>query len=132
MEARGNGPSYPAQGTNFVRSSLNYGVLETLQTHIFGWWQQKRSSYDKAFHLYGLEWTPDWMRFYVDNRLQAMINLKITGKGGQSFFERGHYPAAAHNDSATEVPINNIWEEDGGSPSAPFDQRKCIYFSGEN
>lgn len=124
MEARGNGPSYPAQGTNFVRSSLNYGVLETLQTHIFGWWTQKRSSYDKAFHLYGLEWTPDWMRFFVDNRLQAMINLKITGKGGASFFERGNYPAAAHNNSADEVPITNIWEADGGSASAPFDQRK--------
>jgi hypothetical protein len=25
MEARGNLPSYPAQGSNYVRSSLNYG-----------------------------------------------------------------------------------------------------------
>ncbi|KAI8970627.1 concanavalin A-like lectin/glucanase [Trametes punicea] len=122
MEARGNGPSYPAQGVNFVRSSLNYGVLQSVQTHLFGWWSQKQSSYDKAFHVYAMEWTPDWMRFYVDSRLQAMMNLKITGKGGQDFFKRGDYPATTTNGSNIAVVVNNIWEQQGGSPAAPFDQ----------
>ncbi|KAH9896600.1 concanavalin A-like lectin/glucanase [Cubamyces lactineus] len=122
MEARGNAPSYPAQGVNFVRSSLNYGVLQSLQTHIFGWWSQKQSSYDKAFHVYSMEWTPDWMRFYVDTRLQAMMNLKITGKGGKDFFKRGDYPATATNGSNVAVVVENIWEQQGGSAAAPFDQ----------
>ncbi|THH01975.1 hypothetical protein EW026_g834 [Hermanssonia centrifuga] len=122
MEARGNGPSYPAQGNNFVRSSLNYGVLNTLQTHIVGWWQEKRFNYAEDFHIYGFEWTPDWMRFYVDSRLQAMMNLKITGKGGHSFFDRGDYPAVAHNGSDAEVAIENIWANAGAPASGPFDQ----------
>ncbi|KAI0827191.1 concanavalin A-like lectin/glucanase [Trametes gibbosa] len=122
MEARGNAPSYAAQGVNFVRASLNYGVLQTVQTHIFGWWSQKQSSYDKDFHVYAIEWTPDWMRFYVDTRLQAMMNLKITGKGGKDFFKRGNYPATATNGSAVAVVVDDIWSAQGGSPAAPFDQ----------
>ena len=128
MEARGNGPSYGAQGSNFVRSSLNYGVLESLQTHIFGWWSQKQSSFDRAFHTYSLEWTPDWMRFYVDSRLQAMMNLKITGKGGKDFFRRGEYPDTATNGSDVAVVISDIWEKQGGSAAAPFDQGEPCFF----
>ncbi len=130
MEARGNGPEYPAQGVNFVRSSLNYGVLESLQTHILGWWSQKQSSYDKDFHTYALEWTPDWMRFYVDSRLQAMMNLKITGKGGKDFFKRGDYPDTATNGSDVAVVISDIWEKQGGSAAAPFDQGECDLLRG--
>ena len=37
VEARGNGPTYPAQGSNFVRSSLNYGPFPTLLNQIYGW-----------------------------------------------------------------------------------------------
>ncbi|OBZ70916.1 hypothetical protein A0H81_08998 [Grifola frondosa] len=85
-------PAYPAQGSNFVRASLNYGVLQTLQMHLFGWWSQKQSSYDKALHIYAVEWTPDWMRFYMDSRLQAKINIKIMGHGGKNFFQRGTTP----------------------------------------
>ncbi|KAI0087252.1 concanavalin A-like lectin/glucanase domain-containing protein [Irpex rosettiformis] len=127
MEARGNAQSYAAQGINFVRSSLNYGPLSTVQTHIVGWWQEKRFTYAEDFHTYALEWTPDWMRFYVDTRLQAMINLKITGKSGKSFFDRGGYPATAHNGSDAQVVVSDIWTEEKGGvgvgvASAPFDQ----------
>ncbi|EJF59494.1 hypothetical protein DICSQDRAFT_181859 [Dichomitus squalens LYAD-421 SS1] len=45
------------------------------------------------------------MRFYVDSRMEAMMNLKITGKGGKDFFKRGHYPATAA-DSASQTPLN--------------------------
>ena len=127
MESRGNGISYPAQGSNFVRSTLNYGVLESVQTHIFGWWSQKRSSYADDFHIYTLEWTPDWMRFYVDSRLQAMMNLQITGKSGKDFFKRGHYPATATNGSSVAVVIEDIWQQQGGTPAAPFDQREYSF-----
>lgn len=62
------------------------------------------------------------MRFYVDTKLQAMINLKITGKNGHSFFDRGHYPQVAHNGTDAEVAIPNIWDEAKGTAAAPFDQ----------
>ncbi|KAI0339324.1 concanavalin A-like lectin/glucanase [Trametopsis cervina] len=120
MEARGNGQSYAAQGINYVRSSLNYGPLASVQSHIVGWWQEKRFTYGEDFHTYSMEWTPDWMRFYVDSRLQAMINLKLTGKGGKSFFDRGAYPPTAHDGGDAQVAVTNIW--DGQGASAPFNQ----------
>lgn len=122
MEARGNPQSYPAQGANFVRSSLNYGPMATLQTHLIGWWQEKRYTYAEGFHTYALEWTPDWMRFYVDSRLQAMMNVAVTGKGGKSFFDRAAYPATAINVTGEVVPVLDVWAEAGGAASAPFDQ----------
>ncbi|CCM00465.1 uncharacterized protein FIBRA_02498 [Fibroporia radiculosa] len=121
MEARGNPPSYPAQGTNFVRSSLNYGVFEVLQTHLFGWWESKVTPYSADFHTYALEWTDSWMRLYVDSRLQAMMNLQITGKGGKSFFDRGAYPTTVQNGS-TEAVVTDIWTQMGGGANAPYDQ----------
>ncbi|OBZ73764.1 Beta-1,3-glucan-binding protein, partial [Grifola frondosa] len=102
-------------GSNFVRASLNYGVLQTLQMHLFGWWSQKQSSYDKALHIYAVEWTPDWMRFYMDSRLQAKINIKIMGHGGKNFFQRRNYPATI------EVVVNNIWQQQNDMTAAPFD-----------
>lgn len=125
MEARGNGPEYTAQGINYVRSSLNYGPLATLQSHIFGWWSNKRASYDGEFHTYTMEWTPDWMRFYVDARLQAMMNVKINGRGGKSFFELGNYPDTAKNGSDADVVVTDVWADMGGSRAAPFDQ--CMF-----
>ncbi|THH32338.1 hypothetical protein EUX98_g1833 [Antrodiella citrinella] len=121
MEARGNDITYPAQGLDFVRSSLNYGVFDTLQTHLLGWWASaKRTPYNLDFHTYSMEWTPDWMRFYVDSRLQATMNMKITGKHSKTFFERGAYPKTVDNGNGTDVVVQNIWSS--GSNAAPFDQ----------
>ncbi|GBE84302.1 glycoside hydrolase family 16 protein [Sparassis crispa] len=121
MEARGNGLAYTAQGSNYVRSTLNYGPLPGLLTTIFGWWTQKRASFGAAFHVYTLEWTPDFMRFSVDTRLRAMIALNTGGRGGKSFWARGAYPATAHNGSDTLVAVPDPWGSSGGA-SAPFDQ----------
>lgn len=122
MEARGNGPTYGAQGNNFVRSTLNYGIFQTLQTHIIGWWQEKQYTYADDFHTYTLEWSPSFIRTYVDSRLQATLTIPITGRGGHDFFQRGHYPAVARNNSETEQVVTNIWAANGGTPAAPFDK----------
>lgn len=81
MEARGNGIEYKGQGVNFVRSSLNYGPMSTLLAKIYGWQSTKRAGYDQAFHTYTLEWTDKWIRVSVDNKINAMLDLTVTGKG---------------------------------------------------
>ena len=121
MEARGNPASYAAQGVNYVRGSLNYGPLAALYTTIFGWWSLKQSTFADDFHTYTLEWTEDFIRIYVDTRLDAMLTIKIQGKGGKSFWDRGDYPQTAQNGSS-QVVVENVWEEKGGNNAAPFDQ----------
>ena len=81
MEARGNGIDYKGQGVNYVRSSLNYGPMSTIMAKLYGWQSQKRAGYDGAFHTYTLEWTDEWMRVSVDNRINAMIDFNVAGKG---------------------------------------------------
>lgn len=77
MQARGNGPSYTAQGSNYVRSILTYGPLSNLLAKSYGWQNVKQTSYDQGFHTYTIEWTENFIKSYVDSRLTAMLALKV-------------------------------------------------------
>ncbi|KZT25600.1 glycoside hydrolase family 16 protein [Neolentinus lepideus HHB14362 ss-1] len=118
MEARGNALAYGAQGVNYARSSLNYGPLAAVQKKIYGWQSNKRAGFNEGFHVYAMEWDETFMRFYLDNRLHTMLDLSISSK--ESFWNRGHFPATAMNNSATPVVVTDPWSSSG--PSAPFDQ----------
>lgn len=120
MEARGNSPSYGAQGTNYVRSSLNYGPFTSLIHTIFGWYSSKHTPFSSDFHTYSLEWTGDFMRFYTDSRLHAMLDLRLT-KSKERFWERGGFPETTQNGS-TKVVVQDPYS--GGGYAAPFDQCK--------
>jgi len=63
MEARGNGPSYPKQGTNVVRGSLNWGPMSELNRvwKTYGWWAMRRGTFAQDFHTYAVEWDQDFM-----------------------------------------------------------------------
>ncbi|PPQ88363.1 hypothetical protein CVT25_002109 [Psilocybe cyanescens] len=117
MEARGNGPSYPFQGTNWVRGSLNWGPLTWLNAvaKTFGAWTLRRGSYDQGFHDYVLEWDKDFMRISVDTRLHHLLDLRMN----QPFFKRGDFPAVVQNGSEAVI-LENPWKN--GSNAAPFDQ----------
>lgn len=106
-----------------MRSSLNWGPLDTVIANSFGWQSQKRSTYAAGFHTYTLEWTPDFMRISVDSRLRAMLDLNIKKK---SFFDRGNFPVTAQNGS-TQAVVQNIWE--GQPNAAPFDQEFYLIIS---
>lgn len=122
MEARGNDASYAAQGSNVVRSSLNYGPLAGTQARLFGWQSFKRTSLAADFHTYTMEWTPEFMRLYIDTRLHAMLTFKSKDT---SFFQRGGFPKTAKNGTDTSVVVTDIWGENENvkvKNSAPFDQ----------
>ena len=130
IEARGNGPTYPAQGSNFVRSSLNYGPLPTVFNQIFGWFSLKQSSFDQSFHTYTLEWDSRFMRFYTDSRLHTMLETQVQGQSlgakKKSFWDKAGFPLTAINGSSgAEVVVKNPWAS--SSYMAPFDQ--CGYRS---
>ncbi|KAJ6551522.1 concanavalin A-like lectin/glucanase domain-containing protein [Mycena capillaripes] len=116
MEARGNGPAYSAQGTNFVRSTVQYGPVATLVEKLYGWYGLKRTSFDKGFHTYGMEWNDKWMRFYVDTRVHTVLDMTLKNSKS-SFWNRAGFPATVQNGSAEVVlknPYTNI--------NSPFDK----------
>jgi hypothetical protein len=120
MEARGNMPVYPNGGNNVARSTLNYGVLPSLLHSLFGWQQFKRTSLAADFHTYALEWDHEFMRFFIDTRLQAMYTLD---NRKSNMFAKGNFPATANNGSAQPVVVENIWATGNNVPNmAPFDQ----------
>ncbi|KAG5641238.1 hypothetical protein DXG03_005683 [Asterophora parasitica] len=113
MEGRGNAPSYPAQGLNYIRSALNFGLDRSLvpitvpggaaptplTKHLFGWFNLKRTSFDRAFHTYAVEWDEKFIRFWVDSRVWSVLDIRVhkekaLGKGRKGegeFWERGRY-----------------------------------------
>src|SRR3954465_12272204 len=125
VEARGNSPAYQAQGSNFVRSSLNWGPLASLSAKAFGWQSNKRTPFSAGFHTYTMEWDDEFMRMSVDSRLHAMLDLRLN----KDFFTRGGFPQTAQ-DGATEVVVQNPWA--GYGNAAPFDKGTCrsVFFCG--
>ncbi|KAF8839995.1 glycoside hydrolase family 16 protein [Paxillus ammoniavirescens] len=117
MESRGNGRSYPDQGIDYVRGSLNWGPLSFLNavSKTFGWWTQRRTDYGEGFHTYALEWTSDFLRIYVDTRLHFMLELSFN----EPFFSRGDFPSVVQNGS-TPIVLENPWVN--GTNATPFDQ----------
>ncbi|KAJ3009846.1 hypothetical protein NUW54_g2656 [Trametes sanguinea] len=139
MEARGNSVEYKAQygsstyvvqerilihilqssrGIDYVRGSLNWGPFTWLNgvSKTFGWWTNRRKTFADGFHTYALEWSPEFIRIYVDSRLTYMLVLKFN----EPFFERGDFPSVVANGSEY-IQLQDPWA--GGTRNvAPFDQ----------
>ncbi|KAJ7186444.1 GH16 beta-1,3-glucan recognition protein [Mycena filopes] len=117
MEARGNGPKYPKQGINYVRSSLNWGPATFLNAvaKTYGWLMERRGRFDEEFHTFALEWSEDFIRTYVDSRLKNVYETKIS----ESFWQRGDFPTVVQNGTQSVV-LENPWVN--GTKAAPFDQ----------
>ncbi|OAX39710.1 glycoside hydrolase family 16 protein [Rhizopogon vinicolor AM-OR11-026] len=117
MESRGNSRSYPDQGIDYVRGSLNWGPLSFLNavSKTFGWWTQRRTDYGESFHTYTLEWTEQFLRIYVDSRLHYMLELSFN----EPFFTRGDFPSVVQN-GTQPIVLQNPWVN--GTNATPFDQ----------
>ncbi|KAI6115070.1 glycoside hydrolase family 16 protein [Pisolithus croceorrhizus] len=117
MESRGNGRDYPDQGIDYVRGSLNWGPISFINAvyKTYGWWTQRRTDYGEEFHTYALEWTDQFIRIYVDSRLQYMLQLSFS----EPFFSRGDFPAVVEN-GTTPIVLENPWVN--GTNATPFDQ----------
>ncbi|KAF9255429.1 concanavalin A-like lectin/glucanase [Marasmius fiardii PR-910] len=124
IESRGNSVDYPFEGVNYARSSLNYGPLPGVLAQLTSSVPMKRAKagFAEDFHTYTLEWSPTFMRMYIDTRLHATLDLSTT-KTKESFWTRGGFPATAPSgNSSSEVVVENVWEKHGGGVNAPYDQ----------
>ncbi|EPS95328.1 hypothetical protein FOMPIDRAFT_1038574 [Fomitopsis schrenkii] len=117
MEARGNGISYQHR-IDFVRASLNWGPFPFLNgvAKTCGWWAERRKTYADGFHTYALEWSPEFLRMYVDTRLDHMLQLSFI----EPFFKHGDFPETIANGSQYMV-TPDPWISSTRNV-APFDQ----------
>ncbi|RPD53558.1 glycoside hydrolase family 16 protein [Lentinus tigrinus ALCF2SS1-7] len=118
MQGRGNAPEYPAQGVDYVRGSLNWGPFTWLNgvSKTFGWWTNRRQTFAEKFHTFALEWSPKFIRIYVDSRLTYSLYVNFN----EPFFERGDFPPVVQNDTDF-IATPNPWKN-GTKNVAPFDQ----------
>ncbi|KAI8140183.1 concanavalin A-like lectin/glucanase domain-containing protein [Fennellomyces sp. T-0311] len=106
MESRGN-LNYPYSNITGVTSTMHWGT--DWSTNRYNLTQAELvlddgSTFADDFHTYGLEWSEDGLRTYVDNKTILLVDFD------QSFYERGNFPEWAANP----------WSS--GDISAPFDQ----------
>jgi beta-glucanase (GH16 family) len=110
MESRGNGPSaagVPFTGRDHFGSTLHWGK------DFFGnrfpltskEYKNPRGLLSDDFHTYGLEWTSESIKTYIDDPSNVVLEVPL-----KDFFQRANYPPGTANPWA------------GGSAAAPFDQ----------
>ncbi|KAH6902702.1 glucan 1,3-beta-glucosidase [Coprinopsis sp. MPI-PUGE-AT-0042] len=106
VEARGNGIRYTNRGSNYVHGSLNWGPANGLNgvDTTYSWWSDKRRSFGDGFHTYALEWTPKFLRIYVDSRLHTLLDLRFD----RPFFSRADWPPT-YWDGKTQQALTNPW-----------------------
>lgn len=113
VESRGN--------LNLVQNSINIGVeqigsklhygpysdLDGVKTSTFTRNTATGSGYNKDFHRYQMEWSPERITFSIDDVETGTVAVS------EGFWNRGNFNVSAPG-------IENPWR--GGSPIAPFDQ----------
>ena len=105
------------RGIDYVRGSLQWGPFAWLNgvSKTFGAWTDRRKTYDDGFHTFAMEWSPKFMRIYVDSRLHKLVDIRFN----EPFFKRGDFPQTVANGSQWIV-TPNPWVD--GTDAAPFDQ----------
>lgn len=121
MESRGNLHLVNSQGVNIgserVGSTLHFGPFYPLNgynTATFSKNSAPNDGFHLHFHRYGMEWTPDLIRFTVDGIETGLV------MGGAGLWERGGFEAAAPG-------IDNPWRH--GDRMAPFDKEFYFVFN---
>ncbi|KAM0722453.1 hypothetical protein Q7P37_001894 [Cladosporium fusiforme] len=115
LEARGNNYTYPQGGNNIASSALHWGP----DSDADAWWvnNNKRTAlhttYNEAFHTFGLEWTEKYIFSWVDGRLAQVLYVNFD----RPFWKKGHFPVGSANGTRYIDP----WSQTGRY-STPFDQ----------
>jgi beta-glucanase (GH16 family) len=94
MEARGNAVGYPEGGRDVYTSTLHWGPSSAKDS----FWKTtagrklRRTDYTEDFHVFGMEWTENYIFTYVDSRL---VQVLFTGfKPKTTLWELGDFEHA--------------------------------------
>lgn len=120
MESRGNSRDYPEGGRNLHYSTLHWGPTAVNDA----WWRTtgahkiRRGDYSKGFHTFGMQWTPNYIYFYIDSRVHQMLFIGFNK--AEPMYDRGRFADMAENSTILVNPWADSMSETG---NAPFDQK---------
>lgn len=78
----------------------------------------RRGDLSQGFHTYGIQWTEDYIYFYIDSRVHQILFIGF--HDNRPMYERGHFRELSENQTLLENP----WAESTStSGNAPFDQK---------
>lgn len=78
----------------------------------------RRGDYSDGFHTYGMQWTPNYIYFYIDSRIHQILFIGF--KPEVPLFDLGEFSRQSQN--STVVP--NPWLKSNATDgNAPFDQK---------
>jgi len=144
MESRGNGRDYSEGGRNYYYGTLHWGKSPyscrcnvtypgpsltrrpktgpTSETDSY--WKTtnakriRRGDYSSSFHTFGVQWTPNYIYFYIDSRVHQILFIGF--ERDRPLYDVGRFASMAEN----QTLLANPWARSNSSTgNAPFDQR---------
>lgn len=120
MESRGNGRDYSEGGRDFSYGTLHWGPTPKSDAY----WKTTKAKkirkgfYSDKFHTYGIQWTPDYIYFYIDSKVHQILFIGFQEK--KPLYDRGDF---AKQKSENDTLHDNPWAHSNStSGNAPFDQ----------
>lgn len=74
----------------------------------------RRSDLSQEFHVYGIEWSKNYLYTYIDSKLQQVLYMPFTG---YSMWQRGEFASQTVNNTVLVDPWSST-----GNLNTPFDQ----------
>ena len=79
--------------------------------------KQRRGDYSDGYHTYGMQWTEDYIYFYIDSRVKQILFIGYKEK--KPLYEFGKFEEMAEN----KTLLANPWAQSTSTTgNAPFDQ----------
>lgn len=92
---------------------MNDGYWRTTGAH-----KVRRGDYSKGFHTFGIQWTPNYIYFYIDSRVHQMLFIGFNK--AEPMYDRGKFADTAENSTM----LVNPWADSKSTTgNAPFDQK---------
>ena len=77
----------------------------------------RRGDYSDGYHTYGMQWTEDYIYFYIDSRVKQILFIGYNEK--KPLYEFGKFEEMAEN----KTLLANPWAQSTSTTgNAPFDQ----------
>ncbi|KAG5923836.1 hypothetical protein E4U42_004824 [Claviceps africana] len=120
MESRGNSRNYPEGGRDHYYGTLHWGPTSETDSY----WKTtkakkiRRGDYAKGFNTYGIQWTPNYIYFYINSRVHQIFFVGF--KPEMPLYELGGFSRMTENSTLLANPWTKSNATDG---NAPFDQK---------